>query len=378
MNDLAKHLCDKYEVVKPFLKNAADQHQPNRIDPSVQENDFRMRPGQDDMMFNNYEESPEDEKANQEAFRRSQNLTQESKESRLKKLSFLSNRTQEEPEEEFSLVKPAISPQTSPKIVIDDKFLTTVKQKENNEKLPQYGTFRNLLSDMPFCPEEAPIDDNQQMLDLYRAADDLNKPKSDVSLTDMYIINPPSFLQTVDDQDPVNSKPSEDPVAKNQSLVSKDDDSNKNEALHNESIITESKVNEELESKTQNDVVSSNKYVFLTLNLFKSINHIKAKRLYNRENVTSENSIIKDSSEISEKDKQDHIKLDENKSEPTLVHVKPDVESTKRVKISETEELEIVKTNKNEQISSQGEQEPHAEQEASDASGASEAKTDNQ
>jgi hypothetical protein len=81
-------------------------------------------------MFNQFEDSVEDEKANQEAFERAMHFSEENKENRFKKLSFLNNKAPEEPEDEFSLVKPTVDLNHSPKIEIDDNFMKDV----NNDK----------------------------------------------------------------------------------------------------------------------------------------------------------------------------------------------------------------------------------------------------
>lgn len=84
----------------------------------------------DDLMFNGYEDSVEDEKANQEAFERALHFSDETKEDRLRKISFLNSRTQDDPEEEFSLVKAPVKLIQSPKIEIDSHFMQLDKPNE--------------------------------------------------------------------------------------------------------------------------------------------------------------------------------------------------------------------------------------------------------
>jgi hypothetical protein len=85
----------------------------------------------DDMLFNGYEDSVEDEKANQEAYERSIKFSEQSEEERLKKLSFLTEQLIEEPQEEF-LIKPRIGPPTSPKIEIETNLFTSVDKVANS------------------------------------------------------------------------------------------------------------------------------------------------------------------------------------------------------------------------------------------------------
>lgn len=79
----------------------------------------------DDMLFNGYEDSVEDEKANQEAYERSIKFKNQSEEDRLKKISFLTEQQKEEPQEEF-LIKPRIGPSCSPKFQIETNLFTSV------------------------------------------------------------------------------------------------------------------------------------------------------------------------------------------------------------------------------------------------------------
>jgi hypothetical protein len=85
----------------------------------------------DDMLFNGYEDSVEDEKANQEAYERSIKFSEQSEEERLKKLSFLTEQLIEEPQEEF-LIKPRIGPPTSPKIEIETNLFSSVDKVGNS------------------------------------------------------------------------------------------------------------------------------------------------------------------------------------------------------------------------------------------------------
>lgn len=88
----------------------------------------------DDLMFNGYEDSVEDEKANQEAFERSLNFSDESKENRFKKLSFLTNRTVDEAEDEFPLVRPVVNNNNEPpKIEIEGQFLKNSPSSEEGK-----------------------------------------------------------------------------------------------------------------------------------------------------------------------------------------------------------------------------------------------------
>jgi len=178
LNELAKHLYDKHEIVRPYLKKAADLYQPKVIDPPAQKSEFNLRADQDDLMFNGYEDSVEDEKANQEAFVRSQNFTDESKENRFKKLSFLNNKTPEEQEDEFPLVKPAIAQQKSPKIVIDDQFLNAVKPddiKHNEESLLEN---KSILDNDTFDSRPIEFIKASESIDPLKARDDtvINDP----------------------------------------------------------------------------------------------------------------------------------------------------------------------------------------------------------
>lgn len=80
------------------------------------------------MIFNQYEDSIEDEKANQEAFERSIQFSDETKDERFKKLSFLNSRPPEDQDEEFTLVKPPIDAHKSPKIEIENSFLNAIQK----------------------------------------------------------------------------------------------------------------------------------------------------------------------------------------------------------------------------------------------------------
>lgn len=87
----------------------------------------------DDMLFNGYEDSVEDEKANQEAYERSIKFKNQSEEERLKKLSFLTEQQKEEPQEEF-LIKPRIGPSCSPKFQIETNLFTSVDKSTTPDK----------------------------------------------------------------------------------------------------------------------------------------------------------------------------------------------------------------------------------------------------
>lgn len=89
----------------------------------------------EDIFLNQYEDSVEDEKANQEAFERSLHFSDDSKEDRFKKLSFLNNRPAEDPDDEFSLVKPAIEINKSPKIEIDKNFMNNIDRSKANSDI---------------------------------------------------------------------------------------------------------------------------------------------------------------------------------------------------------------------------------------------------
>lgn len=82
-------------------------------------------------MFNGYEDSEENEKANQEAYERSLHFTDEAKEDRLKKLGFLSNRSNAENEEPDFLIKPRIEANSSPKIEIENQFFQSLDRNKN-------------------------------------------------------------------------------------------------------------------------------------------------------------------------------------------------------------------------------------------------------
>jgi hypothetical protein len=87
----------------------------------------------DDMLFNGYEDSVEDEKANQEAYERSIKFKNQSEEERLKKLSLLTEQQKEEPQEEF-LIKPRIGPSCSPKFQIETNLFTSVDKSTTPDK----------------------------------------------------------------------------------------------------------------------------------------------------------------------------------------------------------------------------------------------------
>ena len=93
---------------------------------------------QEDMIFNQYEDSIEDEKANQEAFERSIQFSDENKDERFKKLSFLNSRSSEDPEEEFTLVKPPIDVHKSPKIEIENSFLNAIQKGKSGSSPKQH------------------------------------------------------------------------------------------------------------------------------------------------------------------------------------------------------------------------------------------------
>lgn len=135
-NDLAKHLYERHEVVRPYLKKVADQAVINQTEATTKKGDYALNNDQEDLIFNSYEDSAEDEKANQEAFERAKVMDEENKESRLKKISFLTNRESDEQEMEVFptlLNKTVINNQNSPKIEIDSQFRTHIKPDENND-----------------------------------------------------------------------------------------------------------------------------------------------------------------------------------------------------------------------------------------------------
>ena len=121
--ELARHLWDKFESVHPFLKKFADQHQPKAsfIDTTNQvKNDIKK---QDELMFNGFDDSVEDEKANQEAFERSQLLCGKQREQE-QKISFLNSlNSNMGADEEYSLVRQNVNRSPSSKIVIDHSFM---------------------------------------------------------------------------------------------------------------------------------------------------------------------------------------------------------------------------------------------------------------
>ena len=139
--DLAKHLFDKHESCKPFLEKAAEQYQPKPAETPNRNPDYQIGTERDDLMFNGYEDSVEDEKANQEAFERSQNFIEsdQDREAKLKKLSFFKNRTTEEESDPYPLIRTAEPVQdSSPKIVIENQIFSSIKTSEKSEDNPLY------------------------------------------------------------------------------------------------------------------------------------------------------------------------------------------------------------------------------------------------
>jgi len=85
-------------------------------------------------MFNGFDDSMEDEKANQEAFERSQLLLGKQRNTD-QKLSFLNSLSDHQDENEFNLVKPVVSMTNSSKIIIDQNALKSSSQEAFRQTL---------------------------------------------------------------------------------------------------------------------------------------------------------------------------------------------------------------------------------------------------
>ena len=135
--DLAKHLCDKYEIVHPFLKNAAEKYK-EKVGFYYNSNFYQSSEMKktEDNIFNGYEDSVADEKANQDAYENHIGFgdDEEIKEENYKKFSFLAQNTPIEPEVEEFLIKPRITPNNPPKIVIDSSSFSNIKPAEKTSQ----------------------------------------------------------------------------------------------------------------------------------------------------------------------------------------------------------------------------------------------------
>ncbi|CAI2378296.1 unnamed protein product [Moneuplotes crassus] len=120
--DLAKYLCDKFEVVHPYLKGAADKYK-EKVDAAQKEGDN---------IFDGYEDSAADQKANQEAYMSSLSFREEEKEEQYKKFDFLSQNSSNEPEEDSLLIKPKVSPNNGSKIQIDSNIFKSISSPKSD------------------------------------------------------------------------------------------------------------------------------------------------------------------------------------------------------------------------------------------------------
>lgn len=149
--ELARHLCDKYAQVRPFLSECAAKFQPKVGSPVLFLQIQEVKKQGDDLMFNGYEDSIEDEKANDEAYKRSINFGDEAKEDRFKKLAFLTSRSQEEPEDEY-LLKPRIQPNQPPKIEIETNSFRSLNKDSNSALSVDSLPHREILEDWAWLP----------------------------------------------------------------------------------------------------------------------------------------------------------------------------------------------------------------------------------
>ena len=145
-SELARHLCEKYESVHPYLKNFADQHQPktdmNLIDSAFPiKNDVKK---QDDLMFNGFDDSLEDEKANQEAFERSQLLCGKQREHE-QKISFLNSLNSGLADDDYSLIKTNVNRSPNSKIVIDNSFMKAGGKSDGNHEVREETKHKSVL-----------------------------------------------------------------------------------------------------------------------------------------------------------------------------------------------------------------------------------------
>lgn len=128
--ELAKYLCDKFESVHPYLKKFADQHQPKVSFADTTNQVKNEMKKQDELMFNGFDDSVEDEKANQEAFERSQLLWGKQREQE-RSISFLNSlNSNMGGDEEYSLVRQNVNRSPSNKIVIDNSFMKANSKSE--------------------------------------------------------------------------------------------------------------------------------------------------------------------------------------------------------------------------------------------------------
>lgn len=133
--ELAKYLCDKFENVKEYLQEAADKFKESQEEITKIE----------DNIMDGYEDSVDDQKANQAAYLNSLSFKDEEKQESYKKFDFLSQASNDQEEDDGLLIKPKVNGSASPVIQIDSNIFSGLNLKSPSSS--KNGT-KNILGNL--------------------------------------------------------------------------------------------------------------------------------------------------------------------------------------------------------------------------------------